>query len=164
MKLFLTWKQTAPRQRTVSISKCVNCLCIQTVRSPNTFYAFLEHKLHDVDVTSSPGYYLDKGKGKAVPQHMYRGAGGIGCIAPTHSRSRHKMGVNSQHHAPAVLYPPSKDPRYPLYKGLSEPQSRSGHRGQRRKSFRFCRGSNLDCPIVQSVARQYTDWPTPAPH
>jgi hypothetical protein len=28
------------------------------------------------------------------------------------------------------------------------------------KSFRLCRGSNLDCPFVQPVARQYTDWAT----
>jgi hypothetical protein len=26
-----------------------------------------------------------------------------------------------------------------------------------------CRGSNLDHPVVQSVARHYTDWATPAP-
>jgi hypothetical protein len=31
------------------------------------------------------------------------------------------------------------------------------------KIIRLCRGSNLDCPVVQSVARHYTDWATPAP-
>jgi hypothetical protein len=31
------------------------------------------------------------------------------------------------------------------------------------KSFRLCRGSNLDLPVVQSVARLYTDWAIPAP-
>jgi hypothetical protein len=30
------------------------------------------------------------------------------------------------------------------------------------KYFRLCRESNLDCPVVQSVARHYTDWATPA--
>jgi hypothetical protein len=30
------------------------------------------------------------------------------------------------------------------------------------KSFRLCWGSNLDRPVVQSVARHYTDWATPA--
>jgi hypothetical protein len=28
------------------------------------------------------------------------------------------------------------------------------------KSFRFCRGSNLDRPVFQPVARHYTDWAT----
>jgi hypothetical protein len=28
------------------------------------------------------------------------------------------------------------------------------------KSFRLCRGSNLDRPVVQPVARHYTDWAT----
>jgi hypothetical protein len=27
----------------------------------------------------------------------------------------------------------------------------------------LCRRSNLDCPVVQSVTRHYTDWATPAP-
>jgi hypothetical protein len=27
----------------------------------------------------------------------------------------------------------------------------------------LCQGSNPDLPVVQSVARQYTDWATPAP-
>jgi hypothetical protein len=28
------------------------------------------------------------------------------------------------------------------------------------KSFRFCQGSNLDHPVVQPIARHYTDWAT----
>jgi hypothetical protein len=32
------------------------------------------------------------------------------------------------------------------------------------KSFRLCRGSNLDCPVIQPTAKHYTDWVTPAPH
>jgi hypothetical protein len=28
------------------------------------------------------------------------------------------------------------------------------------KSSRLCQGSNLDCPVVQPVARHYTDWAT----
>jgi hypothetical protein len=51
---------------------------------------------------------------------------------------------------------PGKGPRYPLYRGLGGPQSRSGHRGYR-KILSLCRGSNLDRPVVQSVARHYTD-------
>jgi hypothetical protein len=42
---------------------------------------------------------------------------------------------------------------------LGGPQSRSGHRLQE-KAFRLCRGSNLDRPVVQPVARHYTDWVT----
>jgi hypothetical protein len=38
------------------------------------------------------------------------------------------MEVSGQLHTPAGS-PPGKEPRYPLHKRLSEPQSRSGHRG-----------------------------------
>jgi hypothetical protein len=55
--------------------------------------------------------------------------GGRGDIAPTHSRPRHQMGVSGQHHAPAALYP-----RYPLYRRLGGPQSRSGHKRLEEKS------------------------------
>jgi hypothetical protein len=42
------------------------------------------------------------------------------------------MGVSGQRHAPAAFYPWRKDPRYPLYRRLGGPQSRSGHRGWRK--------------------------------
>jgi hypothetical protein len=42
------------------------------------------------------------------------------------------MEVSGQRHAPAALYPQEKDPRYPLYRRLGGPQSRSGHRGYRK--------------------------------
>jgi hypothetical protein len=61
------------------------------------------------------------------------------------------MGVSGQRHAPAARYPRGKDPRYPLYRRLGGPQSRSG------KILCLCRGSNLNCPVVQPVARHYTD-------
>jgi hypothetical protein len=32
------------------------------------------------------------------------------------------------------------------------------------KSFRLRRGSNPDRPVVQSLARRYTDWATPTPN
>jgi hypothetical protein len=41
-------------------------------------------------------------------------------------------GMSGQRHAPAALYSRGKDPRYPLYRRLSGPQSRSGHRGCRK--------------------------------
>jgi hypothetical protein len=42
------------------------------------------------------------------------------------------MGVSGQRHATAALYPRGKDPRYPMYRRLGGPQSRSGHRGSRK--------------------------------
>jgi hypothetical protein len=47
-------------------------------------------------------------------------------------------GVGGQHHTAAALYPRGKDPRYPLYRRLGGPQSRSGHRG---KILCLCWGS-----------------------
>jgi hypothetical protein len=47
----------------------------------------------------------------------------------SYSFSTSALGVSSQHHAPAALYPRGKNPRYPLYRRLGGPQSRSGHRG-----------------------------------
>jgi hypothetical protein len=82
--------------------------------------------------------------------------GGRGGIAPTHSRPRHKMGVSGQRHAPAALYPRRKDPRYPLYRKLRGPQSRSGQRIEE-KILCPCRGLNPDRPVVQPVVRHYTD-------
>jgi hypothetical protein len=38
-------------------------------------------------------------------------------------------GVSGQRHAPAALYPRGRDPRYPLYRRLGGPHSRSRHRG-----------------------------------
>jgi hypothetical protein len=53
---------------------------------------------------------------------------------------------------------PGMDPRYPFNRRLGGPQSWSGHRGYRKKSF----ASAADrIPAVQSVARHYTDWATP---
>jgi hypothetical protein len=93
-------------------------------------------------------------KAKAVPLHATDVVGGRGCIAPTHSRPRHYMGVSGQRHALAALYSRGKAPRYPLTGGwvASEPVWT-----QRLEeiAFRFCRGSNLDRPVVEPVARHY---------
>jgi hypothetical protein len=43
--------------------------------------------------------------------------------------------VSRQRHTQAALYPREKEPRYPLDSRLGGPQSRSGHRGYRKKSF-----------------------------
>jgi hypothetical protein len=77
--------------------------------------------------------------------------GGRGYIAPTQSRPRHSMRVSGQSHSPVALYPQGKDPRYPSDRRLGGPQSWSGQI--------LCPrwGSNLDRPVVQSVARHYYD-------
>jgi hypothetical protein len=56
----------------------------------------------------------DRSKGKAVPLHAMEALGGRGCIAPTHSRPRHLMGVSGQRHAPAALLPQGKGPPVPI--------------------------------------------------
>jgi hypothetical protein len=45
------------------------------------------------------------------------------------------MEVSGQLHAPAVLYPRGKDPRYPLDRRLDGPQSWYGYRGYRKNAF-----------------------------
>jgi hypothetical protein len=55
---------------------------------------------------------------------------------------------------PRPRFSPGKGPRYPLYRRLGGPQSRSGHRLEE-KSFRLCQGSHLDRPAVQPIARCY---------
>jgi hypothetical protein len=67
------------------------------------------------------------------------------------------MGVSGHRHTPAALQPQAKDPRYPLYRRLGGPQSRSGHKRLEEKSFRLCRGANLDRMVVQPAARHYAD-------
>jgi hypothetical protein len=73
---------------------------------------------------------------KAVPlSHV--GAKRERTIAPTHSWPRH---------APAVLYPPRKDPLYPLDRRLDGLQSWFGHRGSRKNPL-LRRGSNPGRPV-----------------
>jgi hypothetical protein len=54
---------------------------------------------------------------------------------------------------PGRALPPGKGPRYPLYRWTPEPVWTER---LEEKSFRLCRGSNLDCPVVQPVARHCT--------
>jgi hypothetical protein len=72
------------------------------------------------------------------------------------------MGMSSQRHTPAAFYPRERTPDTHWTAGLVDP--RSGLDTEvRRKILCPCRGSNLDRPVVQSVARHYTDGANPAP-
>ena len=62
------------------------------------------------------------------------------------------MGVGGQRHAPAAL--PPGETRYPLYRRLFGPQSRSG---QVRK---ISPPTGFDPRTVQPLASRYTDWAT----
>jgi hypothetical protein len=66
--------------------------------------------------------------------------------------------VGGQHHV-AVALPPGRSPRYPLYRRLGGPQSRSG-RFREVKILYPSRGSNSDPSVVQTVAKRYNDYAT----
>jgi hypothetical protein len=61
---------------------------------------------------------------------------------------------------PGRALPPGKGPPVPIVQESGwVPETVWTHR-QDGKSFCLCPGSNLDRPVVQSVARHYTDWAT----
>jgi hypothetical protein len=62
--------------------------------------------------------------------------------------------MSGQLHAPAAT--PGREPRYPLYKRLGEPQSRSGRHGE----VKILDSTGTRTPtssVVQPVASRYTD-------
>jgi hypothetical protein len=63
--------------------------------------------------------------------------------------------VSGQLHAPAAL-PPGKSPRYPFYRRLDGPQSRSGRYGEV-KNFDPTETRTTVPLLVQLVASRYTD-------
>jgi hypothetical protein len=72
------------------------------------------------------------------------------------------MGVNGQRHAPAALCPGERTPGTHCTGGWVDP--RTGLNTEARgKISCLCRGSNFDLSVVQSTARHYTAWATPAP-
>jgi hypothetical protein len=77
--------------------------------------------------------------------------------APTHSFMSSALdGDEFSASRPGRAFPRGKDPRYP---GWVDP--RAGLDTEARGKILFpCRGSNPDRPVVQSVARHYTDWAT----
>jgi hypothetical protein len=65
------------------------------------------------------------------------------------------MEVSGQLHALAAL-PPGKSPRYPFYRRLGGPQSRSGRYGK----VKICYPTETRTPaplVVQPIASHYTD-------
>jgi hypothetical protein len=66
------------------------------------------------------------------------------------------MGVSGQSHAPAALCPGERTPVTHCTGGWVG--LRAGLDTEARgKILCLCRGSNPDCPVVQSVVRHYTD-------
>jgi hypothetical protein len=101
-------------------------------------------------------------KAKAVPPHTMKVLGGKGAQLVLILDLGARWGRVWSASRPGRALAWGKDPRYPLHKRLGGPQSRSGQRLEE-KSFRLCRGSNLDRPVVQSIVRHYTDSATPTP-
>jgi hypothetical protein len=68
------------------------------------------------------------------------------------------MGVSGQRHAPAALLPPVKGPPVPIVQEAGWAPEPVWTQRIEEKSFRHCRGSNPDRPVVQPVVRHYTAW------
>jgi hypothetical protein len=62
------------------------------------------------------------------------------------------MEVSGRRHAQAALYHREKDHRYAFYRRLCGPGAGLEKEVRGKISF-HCRGSNLDPPVIQSVAR-----------
>jgi hypothetical protein len=73
------------------------------------------------------------------------------------------MGVSGQRHDPAALLPPEKGPPVPIIQEAGWAPEPVWTQRIEEKSFRLCRGSNLDRPVVQPVVRHYTAWANQAP-
>jgi hypothetical protein len=67
------------------------------------------------------------------------------------------MGVSGQRHVPAALYPPEKGPPVPIVQEAGWVPEPVWTQRLDEKLFRLCPGLKLDRPVVQPVARQYTD-------
>jgi hypothetical protein len=78
--------------------------------------------------------------------------GGRGCIAPTHSRPRHRWGEWSASR-PGLALPLGKEPPIPIIQEAGWVPEPVWTQRLEEKSFPLCRGSNLDRRVVQSAAR-----------
>jgi hypothetical protein len=93
---------------------------------------------------------------KAVPLHATQALGGRKYSSYSFSTSA-LDGVSGQRHAPTALYPRGKEPPVPIVQEAGWAPEPSWTQRLQEKSFRLCRGSNLDRPMVQPVARHYTE-------
>jgi hypothetical protein len=64
---------------------------------------------------------------------------------------------------PGRALPPGKGPRVPIGEEAGWAPEPVWTQRIEEQSFRLCRGSNLDRPVVQPVVRHYTAWTNPAP-
>jgi hypothetical protein len=96
-------------------------------------------------------------KAKAVPLHAIKALGGKGGIAPTHSRPRQLDWGAWSAPRPGHALARGKGPPVPtVQEGGWAPEPVWTQRLEE-KSFRLCRGSNPGRPVVQPVARHYTN-------
>jgi hypothetical protein len=68
--------------------------------------------------------------------------------------------VSGQRHAPATIYPRGKEHPVPTGQEAGWAPEPVWTQSLEKKSSCLCYGSKLDRPVVQSVARHYTDWAT----
>jgi hypothetical protein len=110
------------------------------------------HHTHTLPVSSA----------EAVPQHTYGGSGGEEYSSYSFTTSAlHGGWVVSV--TPRPRFTPGERTHGTHWTG-SQVGPRAGLDTEARgKISCLCQGSNLDRPVVQSVARHYTDWATPAP-
>jgi hypothetical protein len=88
-----------------------------------------------------------------------RRLGLVGDIAPTLSRPRYQMRESGQCQAPAALYPRGKDPGTHCTGGWMGLRAGLDTKAKW-KILLPLPGIDLDRPVVQPVARRYTDWAT----
>jgi hypothetical protein len=72
------------------------------------------------------------------------------------------MGVSGQRHSPPRFTPGERTPGTHWEGGWEGPRAGLDTEATGKIIF-ICPGSNLDHPVVQSVARHYTNWASPAP-
>jgi hypothetical protein len=96
-------------------------------------------------------------KAKAVPLHATKALGGEEVYLLLKSTSALDGGEWSASR-PGRTLAPGKGPSVPIVQEAGWAPETFWTQSLEEKYFRLCRGSNLDGPVVQPVARHYTDW------